>query len=465
MVIGLLGGLVVLSIILLMARTLAQFRAVDANLERMEHVSTLTQEISEPRQQIERYLFTGRDYVAAESGALTIRRNVERLAPLIEDYGALNQLDDTAATYLNLIRSYHNVVIAHGASETLAVLLDQIEVTANRLDQEVNSIRQQTTAEAHAYVETLSQQTILLAALVLIAISILFLASMVFIHVIARHVARILGDIQQVAQQITEGHLGAQVNLTGEHDRAILQLGQAFNRMADNLKLALQLESEAVEQNRLQILKLAQQERMTAILEERQRIARELHDSVKQQLFSITLSAGAVFNLMQDAPPLVKTHLEHIKQTGHSAQSEMTVLLQELVSVPLQDKRLEDALLDYLDPLCQTHGLKLIWRTDGTNTLTIAQEHALFRVVQEAASNVVRHSGATVIRVSIRYGLITQVIVEDNGKGFDPHKILPTSNGLSMMRTRLKRVGGHCEIDSGPVTGTRLIIHLDLRRR
>ncbi len=138
----------------------------------------------------------------------------------------------------------------------------------------------------------------------------------------------------------------------------------------------------------------------------------------------------------------MKTHLEHIKQAGHSAQSEMTILVQELVSVPLQERRLEDALLAYLNPLCDTHALKLLWRTDGTNTLTIAQEHALFRAVQEAVSNVVRHSGATVLRVSVRFGLLTHVIVEDNGKGFVPETIASTSNGLSMMRARLKSVNG-----------------------
>ena len=204
----------------------------------------------------------------------------------------------------------------------------------------------------------------------------------------------------------------------------------------------MQSESAAYKQNRLQMMKLARQERMTAILEERQRIARELHDSVKQQLFSITLSAGAAINLLERAPHLVKTHLEHIRQAGHNAQAEMTALIQELVPISLQEQRLEEALLGYLNPLCETHGLKLLWRVDGTNTLTIAQEHALLRAVQEAVSNVVRHSGATVVRVSLNFGLVTHIIVEDNGKGFVPEAVPATSTGLSLMRTRLRRSAG-----------------------
>lgn len=227
----------------------------------------------------------------------------------------------------------------------------------------------------------------------------------------------------------------------------------------------MQSESAANEQNRLQIMKLARQERMTAILEERQRIARELHDSVKQALFSITLSAGVVLNLLPDAPQVVKTHLEHIQQGGYTAQAEMTALLQELIPVSLQDKRLEDALYDTLTPLCETHRIKLLWRVDGTNTLTIAQEHALFRAVQEAVSNVIRHSEATLVRVSLSFGLVTHVIVEDNGKGFVVEAVPATSTGLSMMRTRLKGVGGRYELQTTPGVGTRLTILLDLRRK
>ena len=108
--------------------------------------------------------------------------------------------------------------------------------------------------------------------------------------------------------------------------------------------------------------------------------------------------------------------------------------------------------------------MKLLWRVGGTNTLTIAQEHALFRAVQEAVSNVVRHSGATVLRVSLNFGLLTHVIVEDNGDGFVPETVPATSTGLALMRTRLKRVGGRCQVESTLGTGTRLTISIDSRR-
>jgi len=460
-----LGAIVLLSLIVLTLYTTRALQPLEESMARSERISMTVRDLAAERWQIAQYLATGDDFSAAEQAALNIQALIANLALFIDDYSILNQLEETGTAYLNLLRSYHSLTSAPEAGETRALLRDQLDITANALAEGTDAVLLRSITTTRVSIHPLSVHMLHLAALIFLILGAVFAVGFALVTLITRHSARILRDIREVTCQITEGNFNVRLNLTDEADRDLVQLALAFNRMADKLNLALQSEVAATEQNHLQLLKLARQERMTAILEERQRIARELHDSVKQQLFSITLSAGAVINLLQDAPALVKTYLEHIKQAGHSAQSEMTILLQELVSVPLQDKRLEDALLDYLNPLCQTHGLKLLWRTDGTNTLTIAQEHALFRAIQEAVSNVIRHSDATVLRVSIRYGLLTHVIVEDNGKGFVTDEISPTSNGLSMMRTRLKRVGGHLKVDAAPGTGTRLTIQLDLRRR
>src|SRR5204863_10025864 len=98
--------------------------------------------------------------------------------------------------------------------------------------------------------------------------------------------------------------------------------------------------------------------------------------------------------------------------------------------------------------------IKLLWRVEGTNTLTISQDHTLFRVIQEAAANVARHSQATLLRVTLSFSLQTRVIIEDNGRGLDPETFSPTSRGLATMRLRLKRVGGELELYSVPGSGT-----------
>src|SRR5204863_8236582 len=106
------------------------------------------------------------------------------------------------------------------------------------------------------------------------------------------------------------------------------QLATAFNHMTDGLQRSLETERTANEQIRLQTLQIARQTQASAVMEERQRIARELHDSVKQQLFSISLTAGAALNLLSTDPEAARNYMTHIKQAGREAQTEMKNLLQ-----------------------------------------------------------------------------------------------------------------------------------------
>ncbi|MBL8131827.1 MAG: HAMP domain-containing protein [Anaerolineae bacterium] len=437
-------------------------------VERLSVVGDLSWEVVEARLSAERFLGSEEadDYRVGESalGALVERldESPQSLASL--DYLMLQDLIAAGVNYVNAFRALGGR-LGEGAGAAQDAMRQNLDLTTRRLDAENAALFQRSLGEIDVALQTFSGKMERLSLVVLALLMLVFGASAALVVRESRRTVGSLRRIAQAANQISLGNFDARINLAEERDPAVLQLGAAFNRMAENLDLAMKSETAANEQNRLHLLKLARQERMTAILEERQRIARELHDSVKQQLFSITLSAGAVLNLLTDAPEQARVHLEHIKQAGHYAQSEMTALVQELAPVPLQDKRLEDALLDYLHPLCEAHRLKLLWRVEGTNTLTIAQEHALFRAVQEAVANVVRHSGASILRVALTFGLLTHVIVEDNGQGFAVDLVPPTSTGLSMMRTRLRRVGGRYDLQTAPGAGTRLNIMLDLRRK
>ena len=272
---------------------------------------------------------------------------------------------------------------------------------------------------------------------------------------------RSLRAMIEAVQAITAGDFSTQ--LTPDRPDEMGQLAAVINGLAVGLKRLVVTEAAAIDQNRRQLIKLARQERMTAILEERQRIARDLHDSVKQQLFSLTLAAGAALNLLDHDVEAARTYIQHVRDSGTAAQAEMTSLLQEMWPLSLQDRHLEEALLQYLTPVCDVHQIKLLWRVDGTNALPIAHEHALFRIVQEAVGNVIRHSATTVLRISLNFGLRTVLIVEDNGHGFDPQTIAPTSTGLAIMRRRLKQVGGTLSVHSVPHSGTRLEVMIDAR--
>jgi two-component system, NarL family, sensor histidine kinase LiaS len=379
-----------------------------------------------------------------------------------ELYLYLESLHDSLARYVNTYRSLARVVLANNTPTNVA-LITALGANATELEGQMNTLSTLVWRETDTVRQAVNNNNVRLRLVIMALLLATFSVSIVITVQLAHRTTRNLDLIGQAAKAIAAGNLDTKITLT--RDDEIGQLGGLFNKMAEGLRLSIATENAASEQNRKQILKLARQERVNAILEERQRIAQELHDSVKQQLFSINLAAGAATNLLTNTPDLAKTYLDHVKQAATYAQSEMTTLLEELVPVPLQDQRLEDALSQYLRLLCDAHHVKLLWRVEGTNTLSIAQEHALFRVVQEAAANVIRHSNATLMRVSMSFGLHTRVVVEDNGKGFDKTAIPPTSTGLATMRLRLKRVGGVCEINSTPTSGTRLVITLELRKK
>ncbi|MBK8021985.1 MAG: HAMP domain-containing sensor histidine kinase [Chloroflexi bacterium] len=464
-------ALVLAALLILQGQFQAALRPVEAAVRQAGAVGDLAWEVVAARLSAERFLGSGAldDYRAGEAALNAL---VERLdaAPLTSpalNYLLVQNLVTAGVDYAGAFRALGGGLHgdADGPAEAQIAMRQSLDSATRLLDAENAALFNQSLAGVEESLQSLAGTMQALILLVLALLIVGFALSTVLVVSTGRRTTASLRGIGQAANELTMGNFGARIDLVGERDPAIRQLALAFNRMAENLALAMKSETAANEQNRVHLLKLARQERVTAILEERQRIARELHDSVKQQLFSITLSAGAVQNLLTEAPEQVKLHLEHIKQAGHYAQSEMTALVQELAPVPLQDKRLEDALLDYLNPLCEAHRLKLLWRVEGTNTLTIAQEHALFRAVQEAVANVVRHSGASILRVSLTFGLLTHVIVDDNGQGFVADAVPPTSTGLSMMRTRLRRVGGRYELQTAPGEGTRLSIMLDLRRK
>lgn len=438
------------------------------SLEQFRNLNTLVQQTRSANMQVEQFLASG-DAAAYAATELALTGTVDSIEQALitahtADYFTLSRLETVSVDYLNLVRSLNSLILNNAAADTQQVIRQRISSTGLVLEQQMSLTLQTGITAADELLHAQSTALTIMGIVVLLVLIVLFTISFGIVRVITRKTTDALLQIGQAAQSLALGHYDTRIDPINERNPEVARLISAFNRMVENLKAALQAESDANQQNGLQLLKLARQERITAVLEERQRIARELHDSVKQQLFSITLSAGAVLNLSDQAPELVRRHLEHIRNTGHSAQAEMTALLQELIPFSLQERRLEDALLSYLEPLCKTHGLKLVWRVNGTNTLTIAQEHALLRAVQEAISNVIRHSGATQLRVSFNFNLVTHVIVEDNGSGFVLEAVSPSSTGLSLMKTRLKHVGGRCEVESAEGTGTRLTILLDARR-
>jgi NarL family two-component system sensor histidine kinase LiaS len=204
----------------------------------------------------------------------------------------------------------------------------------------------------------------------------------------------------------------------------------------------------------LQLEQLLETRRDLAVIEERNRLARELHDSVKQQAFAAAAQVSGVRALIKSDPDAAEAHLEEAERLIYELRQELTSLILELRPVALEDKGLASAIRDYAADWSRQNGIVAEVRVQGERSLPLEFEQPLFRVAQEALANIARHSGARTVNITLVYanGDIN-LTVSDDGRGFD---IDSSHNGygLSSMQERVGALGGTLTIDSLPDNGT-----------
>jgi len=205
-----------------------------------------------------------------------------------------------------------------------------------------------------------------------------------------------------------------------------------------------------------------EQLKFKAITEERQRLARELHDAVSQQLFAISMTATAVKRTLDKDFERAKRQVELIEEMASVAQSEMRALLLHLRPVHLDGKRLPQALEALVEEL-QQKVPNMVIALDQEPHLAIlpeAEDH-LFRIVQEALSNTLRHARASRMDISLRreQGQL-HLLMRDDGVGFDMEAKKQTSYGLLTMEERVYEMGGTMTLRSAPGEGTEIDIRV-----
>lgn len=214
--------------------------------------------------------------------------------------------------------------------------------------------------------------------------------------------------------------------------------------------------------------------RELAMLEERQRLARELHDSVTQSLFTITLMAEATQAIAGRDPEKAVQYLDRLKSTAGTALDEMRALLAQLRPATLGTSGLEAALRKHTETLAQQLGLTISVRVDPTiGALPEEVEDALYRIAQEALHNVVKHASAQHAAVSLARALPSAtrgqsdllLTIEDDGCGFDPAHVSPDKEhgfGLTGMGERAAAIGGQLSISSTLGGGSHVTVTLPL---
>jgi len=202
------------------------------------------------------------------------------------------------------------------------------------------------------------------------------------------------------------------------------------------------------------------QAQAVAVLEERQRLARNLHDAINQSLFSAGLIAEVLPRLWDRDQAEARRSLEDLRKLTRGAMAEMRALLAELRPSTLTDAELGDLLRLLGNAFTGRTNIPARVSVMGQGVLPAEVQVAIYRVCQEALNNVAKHAGASLVEIDLKHeeNAIT-LSLRDDGRGFDPEQTASGHYGLSMMQERAEGVSARLSITSQPGHGTELTIH------
>jgi two-component system nitrate/nitrite sensor histidine kinase NarX len=196
-----------------------------------------------------------------------------------------------------------------------------------------------------------------------------------------------------------------------------------------------------------------------AVLEERQRLARNLHDAINQSLFSAGLIAEVLPRLWERDQAEARRSLEDLRRLTRGAMAEMRALLAELRPSTLTDAELGDLVRLLGNAFTGRTNVPARVTVEGQGALPADVQVAIYRVCQEALNNVAKHAAASTVEIHLKHaGTAIELSIRDNGQGFDPERTASGHYGLSMMRERAEAVGAQLSITSQPGHGTELTI-------
>lgn len=280
----------------------------------------------------------------------------------------------------------------------------------------------------------------------------------------ARSMKLRLWDAGDMAMRIARGEMSYRLPVGRPDEIGVLE--EQLNQMAGYLEQAVGQLSRLAEQNR----RLAEEAGRLSALEERARLARDLHDTVNQQLFVLSLRAAAARKKLEKtggegAAPMV-AELNALEELARQAHSQTRELILQLRPTTLEQQGLGPALEEYV----KAAGVKESWQVetaiDPAVRPTGPAGEALFRIAQEALNNIAKHARASRITVELsRQDGQVRLRVADNGAGFDRRAdVRPTAVGLVGMQERVAALGGQLRVKSAPGEGTEVSVFLPDRR-
>ncbi|WP_043931321.1 sensor histidine kinase [Bacillus sp. EB01] len=255
--------------------------------------------------------------------------------------------------------------------------------------------------------------------------------------------------VEQSLRQIEEGHYAEQKSESSLYEMRQIQaqIGHLNRQLTEKAKISQRLATEKAEVQETRIQEI--------ISQERNRLARELHDSVSQQLFAASMLMSAITETMLEKGPEAQ-QLKLVEGMIHQSQIEMRALLLHLRPAALKGKTLQEGIAELMSELAQKVTIEINWKAEKFQMDKGVEDH-LFRILQESVSNTLRHAKANSLSVLLvkRDGLII-LRVTDDGVGFDEEDRKAGSYGMQNMHERALEIGGTLKIVSVKNKGTRL---------
>ncbi len=300
--------------------------------------------------------------------------------------------------------------------------------------------------------------------ILLVATVFVFIVSLVssffYNYRLARNIKNQLEKMIDAATEFTRGKLTTRVERDVEYEFSLL--AEQFNAMANHYeKQVVSLQKLLSENSRL-----IEQAEQAASLEERRKLARDLHDAVSQQLFAVSMTMAALPRLIEKSPEQAKAVFSNIEMMVNNAQQELRALIMHLRPVTLDGKSFCEGIQSLFDELViKNQHLNIELDYNLQTPLPSRMEDQLFRVIQEAISNMLRHSKATsfMMKSYEKDGRLF-ILLEDNGVGFYVDEMEKKgSYGLTSMKERLIELGGNLTVLSYPNKGTKLELRIPIQ--
>ncbi|WP_099157322.1 sensor histidine kinase [Virgibacillus ndiopensis] len=256
--------------------------------------------------------------------------------------------------------------------------------------------------------------------------------------------------------QFTNGNYTSRVFFNEEDE--ITRIGNELNELGEKLQNQVKsLQRMADEKS-----DFAKSAHKAAVIEERQRLARDLHDAVSQQLFALTMMSEAAVKQLEKKPELAKEQMQEVAIAALKAQTEMRALLLHLRPVHLSGEPLASGIKKLINELKRKSKLEFNLKIDEDLNLSETTEEHVFRIIQESLSNTLRHANATEVKLQLGHRANELFLhISDNGNGFDIDEDADrkTSYGLKTMKERSAELGGTFAVRSNVGEGT----YIDIR--